>query len=84
LNSIFSPFDRLTEKYGLEKIKTIGDAYMAAAGIPDACDDHAERAANMALEMRSIINEFGMTHDSEVSVRIGINSGSIIAGVIGV
>lgn len=83
LNEIFSAFDRLTERYGLEKIKTIGDAYMVAGGIPNLRPDHAEAVANMALDMREEIAEFNKRHDSNCNIRIGINTGPVVAGVIG-
>ena len=83
LNEIFSAFDRLTEEYGLEKIKTIGDAYMVAGGIPYARPDHAEAIAAMALDMQQEIIRFNKRHNRELSIRIGINSGAVVAGVIG-
>ncbi|GET44550.1 adenylate/guanylate cyclase domain-containing protein [Microseira wollei] len=83
LNEIFSAFDRLTERYGLEKIKTIGDAYMVAGGIPNPRPDHAEAVAEMALDMRLEIAEFNKRHDSNCNIRIGINTGPVVAGVIG-
>jgi len=83
LNEIFSSFDQLTEKYGLEKIKTIGDAYMVAAGIPIPRPDHAEAMAEMALDMVSAIKELNVKLDSDFDLRIGINSGPVVAGVIG-
>jgi adenylate cyclase len=83
LNHIFSDFDRLTEKYGLEKIKTIGDAYMVAGGLPIAKTDHAEAIAAMALEMQVAIGQLQQSHGTSLSIRIGINTGSVVAGVIG-
>ncbi len=83
LNEIFSSFDQLTEKHGLEKIKTIGDAYMVAAGIPIPRPDHAEAMAEMALDMLSAIKELNVKLDSDFDLRIGINSGPVVAGVIG-
>ncbi len=80
LNEFFSLCDRLAEKYELEKIKTIGDAYMAAAGIPNPRPDHAEAAAEMALAIRDQINEIA---NGKLSVRIGLHSGPVVAGVIG-
>jgi adenylate cyclase len=83
LNWIFSIFDGLTEHFGLEKIKTIGDAYMAASGIPTARADHAEAAATMAL---AIVRETQALCEQlrfDVQVRVGLHSGPVIAGVIG-
>ncbi|MGB6169535.1 MAG: adenylate/guanylate cyclase domain-containing protein [Geitlerinemataceae cyanobacterium] len=83
LNEIFSKFDRLTDRYGLEKIKTIGDAYMAVGGIPNPRPDHAEAIADMALAMQHEIEIFNQEYDATLKIRIGINTGSVIAGVIG-
>lgn len=83
LNELFTRFDNLTEKYGLEKIKTIGDAYMVAAGIPEPCIDHAERLAYMAIDIQRMLEEYNVENNDNVKVRIGINSGSAVAGVIG-
>ena len=83
LNEIFSIFDELTQKHGLEKIKTIGDAYMVAGGIPIERLDHAEAIAEMALDMLAAIKELNVKLDSNFDLRIGINSGPVVAGVIG-
>lgn len=83
LNQIFSRFDALTEKYGLEKIKTIGDAYMVVGGLPQARADHAQAVAAMALEMQRALQEVAGDSGKELSMRIGINSGPVVAGVIG-
>ncbi|MFP5270247.1 adenylate/guanylate cyclase domain-containing protein [Coleofasciculus sp.] len=83
LNQIFSRFDQLTEKYGLEKIKTIGDAYMIASGIPTPRKDHAEAMLEMALDMQVEIARFNKFQDENFCLRIGINSGPVVAGVIG-
>jgi len=82
LNEVFSHFDSLVEKYGLEKIKTIGDCYMAAAGVPRPRSDHAHTLARMALDIRDYVDqhEFRGKH---LAFRIGINSGAVVAGVIG-
>jgi adenylate cyclase len=82
LNEVFSDFDALVEKYDVEKIKTIGDCYMVAAGVPHARPDHAHILAQMALSMRDLVNQrcFG---GRQLSFRIGINSGPVVAGVIG-
>ncbi len=82
LNSVFSYFDGLADKYAAEKIKTIGDCYMVAAGVPTERADHAEALTRLALEMRDYV----CTHDfagRRLSLRIGINSGPVVAGVIG-
>lgn len=83
LNSVFSRFDDLAEKHGLEKIKTIGDAYMVAAGIPERCGGHAELMAEMALDMVDAVKDMRDTTGNPLTMRIGINSGPVIAGVIG-
>ncbi|MEB3827677.1 adenylate/guanylate cyclase domain-containing protein [Phormidium sp. CCY1219] len=83
LNQIFSAFDELAEKYGLEKIKTIGDAYMVVGGLPTPRPDHAEAIAHMALDMLTISNQFRTKHGEKISMRIGINTGPVEAGVIG-
>lgn len=85
LNQIFSTFDDLSDRYGLEKIKTIGDNYMVAGGLPIPRPDHAEAIAEMALEMQAAIGkpEFQIAEMEPLSLRIGINTGPVIAGVIG-
>lgn len=83
LNRIFSAFDTLAEKHGLEKIKTIGDAYMVAGGLPERCSGHAESVARMALEMHQVIAGFAAELSEKLELRIGINSGPVVAGVIG-
>ena len=83
LDEIFRAFDALAERHGLEKIKTIGDAYMVAAGLPESRADHAEAMAEMALDMQV---EFGRLCESlglDLAIRIGMDSGPVIAGVIG-
>lgn len=82
LDEIFARFDDLADVHGLEKIKTIGDAYMAAAGVPDARPDHALAAARMALAMQDAIAEFSARHPG-LQLRIGLHSGPLVAGVIG-
>ncbi|HEY9604659.1 MAG TPA: adenylate/guanylate cyclase domain-containing protein [Allocoleopsis sp.] len=84
LNQIFSDFDRLTEKHGLEKIKTVGDAYMVVGGLPMRRPDHAEAIAEMALDMKSAIAHFRDKTGKGVNIRIGINTGAVVAGVIGI
>ncbi|MGU7771724.1 adenylate/guanylate cyclase domain-containing protein [Burkholderia sp. MR1-5-21] len=83
LNEIFTDFDTIADDYGLEKIKTIGDAYMAAAGLPVPTADHAVRAAHMALEMMDAVARFDSRTGHTLKLRIGLNSGAVVAGVIG-
>ncbi len=83
LNHIFSIFDDLSEQYQLEKIKTIGDAYMVAGGLPIPRPDHAEAIANMALDMQYAVQHLKKHHHHPVQIRIGIHSGTVVAGVIG-
>ncbi len=86
LNAIFSMFDGLAERHGLEKIKTIGDAYMVVGGLPTPRLDHAEAIADMALDMQKGITQVRSllpTSDQSLNLRIGINTGPVIAGVIG-
>jgi PAS domain S-box-containing protein len=83
LNDMFSKFDKLAEKYQLEKIKTIGDAYMVAAGLPLKRANHAQAIAEMALDMQASIQHFSSNNGEEFQIRIGIHSGPVIAGVIG-
>ncbi|MEG5060990.1 adenylate/guanylate cyclase domain-containing protein [Microcoleus sp. A2-C5] len=84
LNQIFSGFDLLCERHGLEKIKTIGDAYMAVGGLPNLRADHAEAIAQMALDMQTEIARFNANNNKYFSIRIGIHSGPVVAGVIGI
>lgn len=84
LNQIFSNFDELAAFLGLEKIKTIGDAYMVAAGLPVPREDHAEAIADMAIAMQAAINCFQTEARENFQIRVGINSGVVVAGVIGV
>lgn len=82
----FSKFDEIIEKYNLEKIKTIGDAYMCAGGLPFPSDDHAERMANAAIEMLAYVTETKKKHavdEVRFDIRIGIHSGPVVAGVVG-
>lgn len=83
LNEIFSTFDALAEKHALEKIKTIGDAYMVVGGLPENRDDHAAAIAEMALDMQLAIADFAKHHEHPITMRIGINTGPVVAGVIG-
>lgn len=83
LNHIFSAFDQLAEIHQLEKIKTIGDSYMAVGGIPLPRADHAEAVADMALDMQTAITKFNVETGESFSIRIGISTGPVVAGVIG-
>ncbi|NMF58277.1 adenylate/guanylate cyclase domain-containing protein [Pseudanabaena yagii] len=83
LNLIFSNFDTFCEIYGLEKIKTIGDAYMVAGGIPIPRTNHAEAIACMALDMLDKVDELRILTGSPLQIRVGIHTGAVIAGVIG-
>jgi len=83
LNDIFTIFDKLADKHGLEKIKTIGDAYMAVAGIPEIQSDHTKRTAQMALDIKSEMKDFKTSDGTEIKFRIGIDCGAVVAGVIG-
>lgn len=83
LSQLFSRFDALSDKHGLEKIKTIGDGYMVMGGAPLARDDHAIVIAQLALEMLQAVKEFNAQAGKSVQLRIGISSGHVVAGVIG-
>jgi adenylate cyclase len=83
LDEIFSAFDALAERHGVEKIKTIGDAYMAASGLPTPRVDHAEAMAAMALDMRAAFGELCTVLGLDLAIRIGMDSGPVVAGVIG-
>jgi adenylate cyclase len=84
LNEIFSKFDKLAEQHQVEKIKTIGDAYMVVAGLPTARTDHAQAIAQMALDMQKAIAQYNADTNQAFKIRIGINSGPVVAGVIGI
>ena len=83
LNEIFSDYDTIADNRGLEKIKSIGDAYMAAAGLPIPVDNHAVLAAHMALDMVDALARFNERSGHRLQIRIGLNSGPVVAGVIG-
>ena len=83
LNSIFSLFDGLIVKYSLEKIKTIGDCYMLAGGVPKPLSSHADSVVKMALDMLDTIEQINTKTNQSLKIRIGINSGPVSAGVIG-
>ncbi len=84
LNGIFCEFDRLSESRGLEKIKTIGDAYMVVGGLPTPRDDHGEAIALLALEMQAALTQFNLKIGESFQLRIGMHSGSVVAGIIGI
>jgi adenylate cyclase len=84
LNNIFSRFDALVERHDLEKIKTIGDAYMVVGGLPKPRTDHAEAIADLALEIQQEIHTISQELGEPLALRMGINSGPVIAGVIGI
>src|SRR6266446_1804804 len=84
LNEIFSSFDDLCDLHGLEKIKMIGDAYMAVGGLPTPNVNHAQAAADLALAMQREAARLGATHEQPLRMRIGLNTGPVVAGVIGV
>src|SRR5256714_6123324 len=83
LDQLFSHFDALVERHGLEKIKTIGDCYMAAAGVPDPDPHHARQTALLALDMRDAVATSATAAQLGLELRIGVNSGPVVAGVIG-
>lgn len=83
LNDIFSIFDRLVERFEVEKVKTIGDAYMVVGGIPLVRSDHAAAIASLALEMQVALAQFNTERHQGFELRIGINTGPVVAGVIG-
>ncbi len=83
LNEIFAAFDRITDECGVEKIKTIGDAYMAAAGLPKTCPDHAQRCVRAGLRMLDYLEDRNRTAAFKWSLRVGVHSGPVVAGVVG-
>ena len=83
LDKFFSRLDALVRKHGLEKIKTIGDAYMVAAGVPVVSENHAGSMADFALEFLQSLQEFNRENNLDLKMRIGVNSGPLVAGVIG-
>lgn len=83
LNEIFLAFDLLTEIHGLEKIKTIGDAYMLVGGLPTPRADHVEAVANMAIDMFEAITDLNRKTNAKFRIRVGIHTGPVVAGVIG-
>jgi class 3 adenylate cyclase len=83
LNDLFSRFDAASQRLGVEKIKTIGDCYMAVCGLPEPRPDHSRAAADLALELLRVIDEFNRQRGTSLQIRIGLNSGPVVAGVIG-
>ncbi len=83
LNEIFSAFDLLAERLGLEKIKTVGDSYMVVAGLPDPRPDHAQAGADMALAMQDELDRLCTAMGLDLRIRVGMQSGPVIAGVLG-
>lgn len=84
LNEIFTAFDEITNRHGCMRIKTIGDAYVAVCGLPEPSENHAEKMINCAQEFISFLNERNKTSKIKWAIRIGISSGNVIAGVIGI
>ncbi len=83
LNRVYTRFDAIMERHGLEKIKTIGDAYMAVGGVPHPLKGHAEAAVRAALDMQAALPEVNAELGTALQMRIGLNSGPVVAGVIG-
>jgi adenylate cyclase len=83
LSMVFASFDRAVHEHGLEKIKTIGDAYMVAGGLPEPLPDHARRVGKLAIDMLDIVQRTRVTLDIDLRTRIGIHTGPVVAGVIG-
>ena len=83
LNELFTRFDAAAAELGIEKIKTVGDAYMAVCGLPDPVPDHVDRMLRMAIRMVHITREHALDHDAPLRLRVGINTGPVVAGVIG-
>ncbi len=83
LNGLFTRFDDAAQEIGIEKIKTVGDAYMAVCGLPEPVANHAERMVRMAIRMVHITREHALEHHVSMKLRVGINSGPVVAGVIG-
>jgi class 3 adenylate cyclase len=83
LNRLFGSFDELAQRHGLEKIKTIGDGYMAVAGVPEPVEDHANRAVGFALDIQAATDELAAELAMPLELRVGIHTGPLVAGVIG-
>jgi class 3 adenylate cyclase len=84
LNDIFSAFDRIVEMFGCERLRTIGDSYMAACGLPEENPDHAANVAKVALRMRRYIERRNATHSEQWRCRIGVNTGPVIGSLVGI
>lgn len=84
LNDIFSAFDRISEMFGCERVKTIGDAYMAVSGLPEATPEHAANIARVALRFRRYLERRNRAHSQQWYARFGINSGPVIGSLVGV
>lgn len=82
LNEVFLTFDHLIERYGVEKIRTIGDSYFVASGVPIVRPDHAEALANMALDMQTSIEHFHWSNGNTLQLRVGINTGGPVVGAV--
>lgn len=83
LHDVFSSFDKLVDEYALTKIKTIGDAYMVAGGVPMPRPDHAEAAVDLGIDMLNVLRQYRLGNGQSLSARIGINTGPVVAGIIG-
>ena len=83
LNGLFTRFDAAASELGIEKIKTVGDSYMAVCGLPTPVPNHAERMVRMAIRMVHITREHALEHQVSMKLRVGVNSGPVVAGVIG-
>ena len=83
LDRLVSRFDELAANLGVEKIKTVGDAYLAVAGVPEPCADHAAAAAELALQMTEVVRALAPELNAAYELRIGLHSGPVLAGVIG-
>ena len=83
LNEIFAKFDDICDELGVEKIKTIGDAFMAVAGLPQACDDHAQRCTRAGLRMQEYLQQRNTDAAFKWALRVGVHSGPVVSGVVG-
>jgi class 3 adenylate cyclase len=83
LNTIFKEFDAMAGRYGLEKIKTIGDCYMVVGGLPEPCEDHVEKVAEMAFDIQQRLAYLSLDGEQPLQMRIGVHTGEAVAGVIG-
>jgi class 3 adenylate cyclase len=83
LNDLVASFDDLAERFGLEKVKTIGDSYLAVCGLSIPYMDHDKRALDFAIEMLAILRRFNLERGFQLAIQIGIHSGDIVAGIVG-